>query len=223
MSERSATSRFSLVFSSRSCRSSRSSLSPRPAYFRFHVSNVFRQYRPVDRFRLRSCRFQPVAMWSGSVPPYAHVVVPSSVLLVNPEDHAARHVLKLLEAYFSGFGSGIQPGHETGEPHQLKVSPARRRKVHAGSSLSRPLLSPIRPCIFGSPCPIPSVVLPWHFSLCESTSSFNMQEVWVTTLPAGHLRDSVAEARHCEGKTDRCRVFRTATKIDRTRMVRGRI
>src|SRR6185503_16266804 len=36
-SERSATSRFSLVFSSRTCRNSRSSLSPSPAYLRFHV------------------------------------------------------------------------------------------------------------------------------------------------------------------------------------------
>jgi hypothetical protein len=36
-SERSVTSRFSFVFSSRSCWSSRNSLSPNPAYLRFHT------------------------------------------------------------------------------------------------------------------------------------------------------------------------------------------
>ena len=36
-SERSATKRFNLAFSSRSCRSSRSSLRPSPAYLRFHT------------------------------------------------------------------------------------------------------------------------------------------------------------------------------------------
>jgi len=37
--ERSATIRFSFPFSSRSCRNSRSSLSPRPAYFFLHEWN----------------------------------------------------------------------------------------------------------------------------------------------------------------------------------------